>query len=228
MAYLRHLVPAAIGVLLILACCAATARAQPDVMEELIQAQAQGASEAELINIYRSGLSANSRNRFGVTPLHVACRGKGYLYFAKMLLKEGAGAGNARRGGWTPLMEACSEPGKAQIVRLLLTYGAQADRRKLDGQSALHLAVIVNDIAAARLLVQARANVNIPDMRGRTPVYYVTSVETARLLVENGARLNTVDKTGRSPYVYVRDREREHSSRGQNDVSSCLKSPGAQ
>jgi ankyrin repeat protein len=125
-------------------------------------------------------------------------------------------------------MEACSESGKAQIVRLLLTYGAQADRRKLDGQSALHLAVIVNDFAAARLLVQARANVNIPDMRGRTPVYYVTSVETARLLVENGARLNTVDKTGRSPYVYVRDWEREHSPRGQNDVSSCLKSPGAQ
>jgi ankyrin repeat protein len=207
---------------------AESTNAQTATMEDLIQAQAQGASEAELIGIYRSGLSANSRDRRSVTPLHVACRGQGYLYFAKMLLSEGANANSVRRGGWTPLMDASSEPGKGGIVRLLLMHGALPDIRKLDGQTALHLAAFTNDFATARALVEARANLNVADNRGRTPVYYVTGVEVARLLIENGAKLNIVDRTHISPFRYIRDFERQRFGPGQTDLSSYLKSLGAQ
>ena len=207
---------------------AGKADAQTATMEDLIGAQAQGASEAELIAIYHSGLSVNSRNSYGATPLQVACAGKGYLYFAKMLLNEGADVNGIRRGGWTALMDACSEPGKAQIVRLLLDYGAQADRKKFDGRSALHLAASINNYDAARVLVEAKANVNLPDNNGRTPMYYVTSVEVARLLIENGARLNIVDRTRITPYHFIRMREKELYGRGESDLSSYLKSLGAQ
>jgi Ankyrin repeats (3 copies) len=207
---------------------AGLANEQKATMEELIAAQTQGASEAELITIYRSGLSVESRDKFGVTPLHVACHGKGYLFFAKMLINEGANVNSATRKGWTPLMDACSEPGKAEIVRLLLNNGAMADHRRFDGRSALHLAAFINDFAVARVLVEAGANVNLPDNRGQTPVFYVTGPEVARLLIENGASLSIVDRAGNSPYRYVRNWERERYGPGHNELSSYLKSLGAQ
>ena len=201
---------------------------QRATIEELIEAQVQGASEAELITIYRSGLSVESRDKFGVTPLHVACHGKGYLFFAKILVNERADVNAATRKGWTPLMDACSEPGKAEIVRLLLTHGAKTDRRRFDGRTALHLAVFINDFTVARMLVEAGANVNLPDNRGQTPIYCVTGPEIARLLVKKGARLDVVDSARNSPYRYVRNWERERYGPGQNQLSSYLKSLGAQ
>jgi hypothetical protein len=207
---------------------AVNVKAQTATMVDLMQAQERGATEAELIAIYRSGLSVDSRDRNGITPLHVACHGKGYLFFAKMLVNEGADVNSAARKGWTPLMEASSEPGKAEIVRLLLISGALADLRKSDGQSALHIAVSSDDFASVRILLQARANINLQDSRGRTPVYYVTGFEIAKLLVEKGARLNVVDRNRHSPYQHIRNLERERFGPGRNSLSAYLKSLGAE
>ena len=229
MIYLRFFISFSVVLLsLPLTVSAGTGDAKIATMEELIEAQGQGASEAELIKIFRSGLSVESRGKFGVTPLHVACHGKGYLFFAKMLVNEGADVNAATRKGWTPLMDACSEPGKAEIARLLLTHGAMVDRRRFDGRSALHLATSINDFAVVRMLVEAGANVNLPDNRGQTPLFCVTGTEVARLLVENGARLDIADRARNSPYRYIRNLEKERFGPGENQLSSYLKSLGAQ
>jgi ankyrin repeat protein len=228
----RLLAPALLGALVFLQIIvhpypAGIVYAQSVTIEDLLEAQAQGATEAELIKIYRSGLSVDSRDRYGATPLHVACWYKGCLYFAKMLLNAGADANSVRQKGWTPLMDASCEPGKTEIVSLLLKHGAQVDSRRYDGQSALHLSVSMDDLATARVLVDAGANVNLRDKHGRTPVYYARGLDVAKLLVESGAKLDNTDRIGVSPYRYVLKWEREHYGVAANDVSSYLKSLGA-
>lgn len=55
----------------------------------------------------------------------------------------------------------------------------------------------------ARLLLENKADPNLRDHSGRTPLMFVNSVDKARLLIEYGADINCQDNSGKSVLMHV-------------------------
>lgn len=52
-------------------------------------------------------------------------------------------------------------------------------------------------------LIEQGADVNLPDMRGKTPIFYVRDVKVFKRLLHHGADLNVVDLQGQSPLFFL-------------------------
>lgn len=114
----------------------------------------------------------------------------------------------------TVLMAAASE-NKRDIVRLLLEYGADpniVDRRDVR-KTALHYAVEAGAFHSIQALIAHRADVNVKDSRGNTPLFYaggnadwgVLQNEThiVHLLLQNGAAVNVRNNAGATPLLHA-------------------------
>jgi hypothetical protein len=113
----------------------------------------------------KAGFSPNLRDRFGVPLLGLAARtGNGTI--VKILLKAGAQA-NQQAGDrlTTALIDAVSGKFHA-IVKDLLAAGADVNLKSRDGQSALILAVGLNDEISAEMLLKAGADADAVDALG--------------------------------------------------------------
>lgn len=92
--------------------------------------------------------------------------------------------------------------GSVEDVKLLLSQGADPNARDEGGKPALALASIRTDAQALEVLqalVQAGADVNLPDAEGQTPVFHAArraNLETIRWLEERGANLYHADYHG--------------------------------
>jgi ankyrin repeat protein len=118
--------------------------------------------------------------------------------------------------GTTPLIRA-AKAGDAPAIRLLLAHGALTDLPQATGVTPLMAAAGVNTadidtrgrfktqdqaLHAARLLLDAGADVNARDMRGQTALHGAASrgyTELVQLLAERGADLRAADATGATP-----------------------------
>jgi ankyrin repeat protein len=112
-----------------------------------------------------AGFSPDTRDRFGVPLLNLAAR-TGNRNIVNILLAAGAQV-NQQAGDRlsTALIDAVS--GKFHgIVKDLLIAGADVNLKSRDGQSALILAVGLNDEISTELLLKARANADEPDSLG--------------------------------------------------------------
>ncbi|MDR0589105.1 MAG: ankyrin repeat domain-containing protein [Spirochaetaceae bacterium] len=112
-----------------------------------------------------AGFSPNARDKFGVPLLSLAARA-GDRNIVKLLLNAGASVNlQAEDRGTTALID--STAGKhIDIMELLLKAGADVNLKSKDGQSALIIAVGLNDEIAAGLLLKAGANADDPDSLG--------------------------------------------------------------
>ncbi|MFP3089941.1 ankyrin repeat domain-containing protein [Treponema sp. TIM-1] len=118
-----------------------------------------------------AGFSPNARDKFGVPLLNLAARA-GDLHIVKLLLKAGASVNlQAEDRGTTALID--STAGKyLAIMELLLEAGAEVNLKSKDGQSALIIAVGLNDEASTELLLKAGANADEPDSLGASARKY--------------------------------------------------------
>lgn len=110
--------------------------------------------------LIRSGANVKAANRFGVTPLALACI-NGRARIVEELLKAGADP-NASLSelGETPLMMA-ARTGDTATVKVLLDYGANVNtREKSKDQTALMWAASERHPAVAKILVDHGADVN--------------------------------------------------------------------
>ncbi|HEV3058907.1 MAG TPA: ankyrin repeat domain-containing protein [Vicinamibacterales bacterium] len=160
-----------------------------------------------------AGADVKAANRYGVTPLSQACE-NGNAAIIERLLKAGASANMALPGGETALMTA-SRTGDVPSIKVLLAHGADVQARSDEwsqvmavvphglpiynraiphgGETALMFAARVGDLASARLLVAAGANVNDADAWGVSATVLAEHsgyAELAAFLLDHGADPN--------------------------------------
>jgi ankyrin repeat protein len=145
---------------------------------------------AELL--LKSGASAKAANRYGVTPLSLACtNGNGPM--VELLLKAGADSNAALPGGETPLMTA-ARTGTLAVVKTLLSHGAVVDARdERRGQTALMWAVAEGHADVVQELIGAGADFRTPLGSGFTPLLFAVRgghAGVVRVLLKAGADVN--------------------------------------
>jgi uncharacterized protein len=118
--------------------------------------------------LIRAGADVKFADRYGVTPLYLACS-NGNAAMIKLLLESGADPNTVDPTGETALMTA-ARVGDLESVKVLLDRGAKLDTTDPTyQQTALMIAVREDHPDVARLLVERGANVNAQTRTGPTP-----------------------------------------------------------
>lgn len=146
---------------------------------------------ARVKTLLKSGAGANEANRYGITPLALACQ-NGNAELVEALLAAGADPHLRLRGGETPLMIA-ARTGKPASVQALLKKGADVNAKEKSGQTALMWAAAEGHAEVTELLLKAGADFKTPLDGGFTPLLFAAREgrsEVAKLLIKAGADVN--------------------------------------
>jgi uncharacterized protein len=118
-----------------------------------------------------AGAPANAANRYGVTPLSLACT-NGNAAMIELLLNAKADPNTALPEGETPLMTA-ARTGKADALKVLLTHGAQVKANEsTHGQTALMWAAAEGNTAAVEMLLEFGADPRAVSAGGFTAMMF--------------------------------------------------------
>ena len=142
--------------------------------------------------LVRAGADVNAANRYGITPLSLACT-NGSAPMVELLLKAGADANAPIPGGETPLM-TCSRTGKVDAVRALLAHGADVKAKETQhGQTALMWAAAEGNAEVVEALIKARADIDARVQSGFTPFLFAVRegrTNVVQLLLKAGVDVN--------------------------------------
>jgi ankyrin repeat protein len=166
------------------------------------------------------GANADSPNPDGQTALHAVARA-GNVEAAKLLIDHGATVDARERwGGQSPLMWASARR-HPEMMRLLISKGADVNAASINrdyqrhvtaegrpksldsgGLTPLLYAARENCIACADVLLEAGADIDLPDPDGVTPLLLAimnANWDLARRLIDAGADVNQWDLFGEAP-----------------------------
>jgi ankyrin repeat protein len=146
--------------------------------EELVRLLVDAGAD---VNMSPSGELAHEHLLAGQTPLYGAAK-KGHLNICKYLLENGAQVDCQTMTGATPLYTSVEE-GHLEICKLLIEHGNSnvnlcpsgdyARELNINKQSPLLLACIKNNTQIAELLIDSKADVNLVNERGSSPLLVV-------------------------------------------------------
>ena len=196
---------------------------------------------AKVNKLLAAGADAKAANRYGVTPLYLACQNANPAMIER-LLKAGVDPNSVSTEGETALMTV-ARTGVVEAAKVLLDHGAKVDaREEWHGQTALMWAVDEQHPAMAKELIAHGADVNAVSninkwerqvtseprdkwlpLGGLTPLLFAARqgcVECANVLLEGGAKINTTDPDGISPVLLA-------IINGHYDVAGFLLNKGA-
>src|SRR5262249_56407881 len=138
------------------------------------------------------GARGTAANRYGISPLLVACE-IGNVEVIDKLLRAGAGANSANAAGETALMIA-ARTGKAAAVKRLVAAGADVNAKEsIRGQTALMWAAAEDNLAATTMLLEAGANANVRTPAGFTALHFAVragNIPVVKELAAHGAVVN--------------------------------------
>jgi ankyrin repeat protein len=147
--------------------------------------------------LLNSGADAKAANRYGVTPLSLACT-NGSAEMIELLLKAGAGANDTLPGGETALMTA-ARTGRVDAVKVLLAHGADVNAKEpRRGQTALMWAAAEGNVETVEALLQAGADLHARLDSGYTAFLFAVREgrsAVVRALLKAGADVNETVKT---------------------------------
>ena len=145
-----------------------------------------------MTRLIAAGADATAANRYGVTPLWLACL-NGSATAIELLLKAGANANAVLPGGETVLMTA-ARTGKPDAVNVLLRHGASVNAKEgWRGQTALMWAAAEGHAAVIDALVARGADVHARSNGGFTALLFAAregQIAASKALVAAGANLN--------------------------------------
>src|SRR5687767_10317410 len=122
-------------------------------------AAAHAGDLAKVSDALAAGANVNAANPHGVTPL-LEVSGQGHLELARYLVGRGAVIDYTGMQEGSPLMLAAFM-GQVEFLRLFLASGANANlAMPAGGETALHMAAVANQVAAARVLLDAGSDPN--------------------------------------------------------------------
>ncbi|WP_194714866.1 ankyrin repeat domain-containing protein [Noviherbaspirillum soli] len=162
---------------------------EEDSLEAALRQQDPAAIEAALL----ACADLSQRARKSPMLLH-ALASLGHLHGVHLLLDANVDV-NARSGQRrTPLIYAAAG-GSAEVIGALLDHGANAGKRDNAGNTALHVAVLCRQYAAAAALLARmnRQQIDQPNTKGCSALFEAVSLEDAamtRLLLQGGAQVD--------------------------------------
>lgn len=172
-----------------------------DARADVNRAQADGTTalhwaarherESVVGQLLKRGAAAGAVNRYGVSPLLLACE-NGDLKIARLLLAAGADPKATGPGDQSPLMTA-ARAGSADLVAELLKGGAAVDAADARGQTALMWSAAEGNIDAMQRLLAAGADCRRTLPSGMSPLMFAVRegrLEAAVLLIEAGVDVN--------------------------------------
>ena len=189
-----------------------------------------------------AGADVKAANRYGVTPLFLACQ-NGSAAMIEKLLKAGADANATVTEGETALMTA-SRTGNPEAVKVLLDHGAMVDAKETwHGETALMWAAAESHPDVVRMLIEHGATVNIRSntnvwarqntseprekwlpLGSLSPLMFAARqgcLECVKILVDAKAHKNAVDPDGISVTLLA-------TINGHYDVAAYLVDQGAE
>lgn len=147
---------------------------------------------ATVERLLKAGADAKAANRYGVTPLSLACT-NGNASIIEALLKAGADPNTTLSGGETALMTA-ARTGQPEAVAALITHGADVNAKEpRRGQTALMWAAAEGHVEVVELLLKAGANLHERLESGFTPFLFAVReghIGVAKTLLKAGADVN--------------------------------------
>ena len=148
-------------------------------------------------------------DNYGDSALHYSAK-NGNVAGIRLLLDHNADMNMTNKNGTTPLMISCQKKDRIAAVKILLQ---EYNVNLVDnyGQSALHYAAANDNVDAIRLLLDHKANINMANKKGLTPLMYSIKkqhrIGAATILLKEYADVNHVDNSGHSSLHYAAARD---------------------
>lgn len=124
-------------------------------------------TKEDLTKLITAYANIDAKNKFGMTPLHIAADG-GYNKIVELLLKENANINALEdNNNYTPLMIAV-EKNNPSLVQYFIDEGADLNLQDNEGNTALHIAFENGYNEIADKLIAQKANQNILNSNKQT------------------------------------------------------------
>jgi ankyrin repeat protein len=149
------------------------------------------------------GARANGTDTWGNTPLLLAAR-EGHTEAVRMLIKAGALI-DGRDGAMSPLA-ASALRGHTATVRFLISNDADINAAGLGGQAPLLLAVKLNRLEVAKVLLDAGASTAVADRSDYSLLMVAVNEnhpDMLSLLLSKGLDPNQADSSGLPPLYWT-------------------------
>ena len=162
------------------------------------------ASVGDVAGCLKEGADPNTRDKYGLTPLHRAARNSAPPLI-KALLDPGADVNARDKNGATPLHFAVGSGNTLAVAQVLLDAGADPSARDKDGDTPLHwaayssLAVSLSEAPeVVKVLLDAGADPSARNNLGLAPLSIAAAFSKTSVAILNSTRPPQV-----TPYSYT-------------------------
>ena len=155
------------------------------------------------------GADINAPGQYGKRPIHLAAA-NGHLEIVKFLVEKGADI-EPPQGKWnnSPALLAASG-NNIEIVKYLISKGANINTKGSFGNTLFGTAILNESNELLNILFENKADIEITDNYGRTPLIQAAKIGNSRFvtkLLANGAKKDAKDLKGKTALDWAKNDE---------------------